>query len=71
MEAKSAFEMMTQHILVEDMMHFRNVLIEDAPFMWTEIEEAALIAAAEILQKLMDLGLFQDIAVPSIGVLNV
>jgi hypothetical protein len=39
--------------------------------MWTEIEEAALIAAAEILQKLMDLGLFQDIAVPSIGVLNV
>jgi hypothetical protein len=70
-EAKSAFEMMTQHILVEDMMHFRNVLIEDAPFMWTEIEEAALIAAAEILQKLMDLGLFQDIAVPSIGVLNV
>jgi hypothetical protein len=71
LEARSAFEMMTQHILVEDMMHYRNVLIDDAPSMWMEMEEAALIAAAEILQKLMDLGLFQDIAVPSIGVLNV
>ena len=46
-------------------------MIEDAPSMWKEVEEAALIAAADILNNLIALGFFQDVAIPSNGATNV